>query len=36
MPGSCPEDFAAVLPVINAFTDAQFEAARRAGSRDSP
>jgi hypothetical protein len=29
-----PEDFAAVMPVIDAFTDSQFEAARRAGARD--
>jgi hypothetical protein len=30
-----PEDLAAVVPVINAFTEAQFEQGRRAGTRDS-
>ena len=30
-----PEDLASVMPIINAFTEAQFEAGRRAGVRDS-
>ena len=30
-----PEDLASVMPIINAFTEAQFEAGRRNGVRDS-